>query len=1058
MHRITTHIIATAMLLMPLAASAQNTYVSKEAADVISSGKFYLRFDMPSDEDDNGKRIKVNLATAVKDGVTCTLNEDAEAYTLTSAKGTFMLDTKNKTFRAMPQGGQQFDLGRLTFSKQATCKLNGKDFYFDEYRTAKGGKVRFFYNSTKIAAIDFGIAEMPVINISELNKKIPDNMIMCLTPEWKVGQQAGTFSVGGNLQQQIVEQMRAEIDPDDLPEGMTVDDVINMALGKMNNIGGNQTQQPAAPQAQPPRCQQRYKDPSQSTDYADPTPYKDPKITDIKYVTSPVYASHFSKPKTDGLFDTSLEVSDKGITQQLQFLEKEFEGKTPEQIDKYLETAASDVMTALQLNLVNGKLIEYGLALCVVRPSALNYNNAGLLMAYKGESENAKDLFMTALSFDEQNAVIQVNIAEYFLEKGDLTNARRYAEQAALLEPDFGEAYQILTGINLKEGKVYEAARTLFKSAETYFNEITAKQFFSLMYNLRLEQRKVAKNPSYPYMNVVNKIFTQENLESLARATKAGGVSNGQDVIPNMKEFKWPVNNAEIWELHESYLSKSDHKISDAIERIDERNKKIMDDDRYALCYYETMGMQDVQTELDRTEQILKSEEGINLNLQLPQINMYREMNSIVAEDGQVVYYPDARQFWCLKMWECYYEIMLQYYQGFWYEGGKGNPVNYPKSYAEYQNRIDKKEANHKLDEDAFLEQLKEIAERLAKCLEKAETERQEAQCEYNAAVARLSAGETFVRGKVQTFHIDIMHLNKDYYNLAIKPTLEEWWQKMIAMGAYCDKYAVQEFFENNCLRAVNLAQLDVNYREAWYHGSLIQKNWEIYVEKPYQEAAYWASKLAQLPPDPPKPAEQRQAFGNDGYNEGNCQLKNYGEKEKPWIEFGVQLGALGRIGLRRESNGDISITNEGNTITGTNKKWNLSNGQTTTTGYPTLADERTAEQRSITNRIKNYALSQAESIPYIGKVIACAKNDKDGTGFQPWAGKQEGAHSVITTDANGNITGSSRVNFKEYSLRNLPHGLSFTVHREEHRSGTYRRTKTWASIGLTAFDFRTGD
>lgn len=1047
------------MLLTPLFTVAQNTYVSKPAADLISSGHYYIRFDGKFYDPEEDTDVKLKIATATNNGVSCTINENADAMTLNSAKGTFILDTKNKTYQSVNQNAEQFDIGRLTFYKQGKCKLNGKDFYFDEYKTLGGNHVKFYYNSTKIAALDFGIDGMSVLNLAELDKKIPSNMILCLTPDWKASTTAS--SAVSSMQQQIIEQMRKEIDPNDLPDGMTVDDVINMALGKMNGVGQKNT---ATPTAEPPKCQKPYTDSSSSDNLADPTTYTNIKITDVQYVTTPVYASSFSKPKQpEGVNDTSLSVSSAGIAQQLKLLEKEFQNKTDEQIDKYLENASADVFNALQLNIVNGKLIEYALALSIARPDVANINNAGLLLAYAGDTEAAGQMFQKALSFDEQNAVVQVNIAEYFLEKGDLKNARRYAEQAALLQPDFGEAYQIITAINIKEGKMYEAAHTLFKSAETFFNDITAMQFASLIYNVRFEQHKVAENPSYPYMTFVNKIFTKENLESLAKATKAGGVSNGQDVIPNMKEFPWPVKNAQIWELHKSYINKSDKNISAAIERIDERNKAIMDLDRYAICYYETMGMQNLEPDLAATEQFVKQKTGKDVPIKLPDINMYKAISNYIADDNQVVYYPDARQFWCLKVWECYYEIMLQYHEGFWWDSEKGNPVNYPAAYQKLQDKLKAQDDNHELDWKQYSEQIKSIFKAETECLDKAETERQEIRCKITAAQACMNAGETFTRGKSQTYHINQMHALKDYYNQEIKPSLEEWWQKTIAMGAYCDKYAVQEFFENAVLRAANLSWLDRNYRDAWFHGKLIQNDWDNLVEHPRRIRDSLYALLATLPPDPPKPPQQMPAGGSDGLDNGNCQLQNYGEKKKPWIEFGISAGPYGRIGLRMDPNGDISITNEGNIYTGRNVRWNLSNGQTTVTGYPTLADELSGKAKEgffdrAAKYYKGQAISAATNLPYIGKVISCMDNAQSGAGFQPYVKylSDSGSYTSVTTDANGNVTGSSRVNFKEIGVTS--HEITLKYHRETQRTGTYRRQKEWMSVGLTIFDFRAGN
>ena len=70
--------------------------------------------------------------------------------------------------------------GQMTFVRQGSCKVGGKNgWYFDEY-TSDGQTITFYYNSDKVAIIDLGDPQMGPAALQSFSPTIPKHMYFCV--------------------------------------------------------------------------------------------------------------------------------------------------------------------------------------------------------------------------------------------------------------------------------------------------------------------------------------------------------------------------------------------------------------------------------------------------------------------------------------------------------------------------------------------------------------------------------------------------------------------------------------------------------------------------------------------------------------------------------------------------------------------------------------------------------------------------------------------------------------------------------------------------------------
>ena len=151
-------LIALSLMLPALlfAQEASKELVSKRLVDAINSGKFYMKTGGSFRIDDGGDALfaEMQMETATKGEVTMNrVNTNGMQNVILSANGyNYMLDEAKKTYTPQAtvdmQGSSSMD--KLTFVRQGTCKLNGADYYYDEWKTANGDRFIFYYNSPKV--------------------------------------------------------------------------------------------------------------------------------------------------------------------------------------------------------------------------------------------------------------------------------------------------------------------------------------------------------------------------------------------------------------------------------------------------------------------------------------------------------------------------------------------------------------------------------------------------------------------------------------------------------------------------------------------------------------------------------------------------------------------------------------------------------------------------------------------------------------------------------------------------------------------------------------------
>lgn len=249
-------------LMLPVSLFAQDAskeLVSKQLADAISSGKFYMKIG--GDFSAEGMRVKFVTEMAMKGDVVMNRMEmtGMNNVVLCANGYNYMLDEAKKTYTIQPTPPGESDasnFGKLIFMRQGTCQLNGSDYYYDEYRTQNGKKFVFYYNNAKVAAVEMdlgeGMEEMAgPMSLLSFNPSIPKNMYFCLDNRWKKGAdnpQMGGMMGGQMSQMNDAERQQVSAQLQRLAEQGLIDAAqMEKMLG--TQAGGNGGQVP-----EPPRC------------------------------------------------------------------------------------------------------------------------------------------------------------------------------------------------------------------------------------------------------------------------------------------------------------------------------------------------------------------------------------------------------------------------------------------------------------------------------------------------------------------------------------------------------------------------------------------------------------------------------------------------------------------------------------------------------------------------------------------------------------------------------------------------------------------------------------
>ena len=1121
-------LILLLLIVLPLSATPQSSIpsgevVSQRIANAINSGKFYMKVSGMVTEMDEGKSIQtfITLSIAAKDRVIMTRVEGFDIPTINANGYSYQLDEANKTYMASKPQADEPDLefGKLTFHSQGTCILNGTKYYYDQWKSSIGFTFTFYYNTARVAAIDFGMGEkgLGLMSLLSFDIRIPGNMYFCIPDTWilndpthvDISQYVDLDDIkveglpeGMNVKDLVsgkVDQkslLKDLLKDEDLPEGMNINDVMGMVDGAMskNNTkqalsnlvqdeqknkaemrkmlknqgmtdaqiehtlkeyypntqllgetleGMNQQEARAIEAANappPPTCNTPWSDSAATCELAAGISLGTINISNQVALSPYVYLAQFDEPEAVPQVNLSMDVTDEGIWKAFDQFAEETKNMTSEEATEYIMNHSNDAVLCAEFGYVTGEVIERAVVTCMLCPSSVTYNNAGLLFFYKGDTENALQYYQKAEEMDKDNAIILLNIAECFFQLKDYAAARRYADRSASLEPEYGLAFQLLTSINLAEGNHILAAETLFKCAATYFSDVTATQFFSLEMMLRSAPAKICDG--FNMKALFDQVFSPKNLDLLTQATRAGFTSNGQDIPANQKTFAWPMVNGIIQTTYMSLAAKLKEYQANQ-DALQQRSDALGDKNPWIYAY-PAMGMQDIQSDLVNMEEMANSISSIPIKINIPKVpdlQTYAMISDMIKQGASGSFLPEARQYWCLQMWKIYYELLYDYSAGSWacYDNAGNMKGYYPASFAQFENRKKEIEKNHEDDFKIYAGWIKPCLDAYNECMKTAETERQIWQCYVNQILCILPHNKRYVQTLYGGLLIQQLDAEKDFYTSTVQPVLEEYWLRMNAMTGYCNDLAVQEYILNDVMSYINW-RWQTHMNDGKIRGELIDLQWATMVLKLEEEIEVALSVLEQMPVDPPKPIETK-----------DVRLANYGEKKTFDIEAGFTT-PLGRLSLSRQDN-QYSV-GFANAATGKTSVRNLTTGENTSmTTYESLADKPGSQDPKGYLRTLGEWGAQKGLSKMVNTVGKAATGKDEITNFQPFNDTATSRQRMRTVDSQGNITDSGIVHFRERSVGVGDYGVG--LGQTQIRTGNSIRTKNHVRMKFNLFDVK---
>ncbi len=780
---------------------------------------------------------------------------------------------------------------------------------------------------------------------------------------------------------------------------------------------------------EPPKCSCPWTDSSQSCELAAGTDMGGITVNGEHAHSPYIYKDDLDEP-TLAAINMSKEVTDEGVWRAFNALAKETEGMTQEAAMAHIMEQCSMLPNAAEMGFVTGEVIERAIAICMHAPTALSYNNAGLLFFQNGDTKNALAYYQQAEKMDGENPTVLANIAECFLELGDRTSARRYADRAVSLAPDFGLAYQILTTLNLAEGKYVSAAETLFRGAETHFSEITAQQFFSLQMAIEMGGLKVCQG--LDFHKLFHSIFSEKNLALLTKATQAGyDKHSGIDTPGNQKRLPWLIPGGNL-QLTYMAMTKRRKELEAENEKLYQRNVEIENSD-IKIGVIQAMGMRNYKDELKNAENLAKSMTSYKFDMpNIPDMDLYAMASMSARGSNDGCYLLDARQYWCLQMWKTYYECQYDYLQGKWYCEDKG--------FGKRPDAILEREKAMKVVEE--LEPVKRGLEMMTPrleacedayddCCENATTELQSLRCKEAYLRCKIPIYASYVRDYFSVAMGDYVNVNKPFYETQEQPLLEEYWLRMTDMVSYCEDLAMQEYFLNEVAQFINTRWTQYMY-PAENFGVRIQQEWNATVTPLEKELGQVIEEINYL--DQPVIPAVKKSGG---------ELKDYGPKERSKMGFAIPT-PWGKVGYRH--NGEQYGFFSENEATGKTKFWGNDGRNTIMETYDCITDKPHA------NDPKGYGATLGKWAAEKGTKDMIGKAAKGlglgaATAFIPVAKSSDTRQRSRTVDSQGNVSSSG---ISHTSSRTIGvDALNMTRTKVTTRSGNSVRTVNHASYNF---------
>jgi len=710
---------------------------------------------------------------------------------------------------------------------------------------------------------------------------------------------------------------------------------------------------------------------------------EDCEAEEKKKLTTCIFRSSFDPSQI--IADPEREPSDAGLIEQFEQILTEIQGLSESEIAAFMLEYGTQMIVCVEMGMVTAKVIERAVACCLLYPSSLLYNNTGALFFAIRRYEIAIEYFRKAAEIDSESASVLMNIAECLFELGMYDDAMTYCGLVLRVEPEYGLAYQLMTTIHLKNGDSILAAETLFKSARTFFSDVSAAQFFSLNMALVEAVSQPDNMSGVDPLALLNEIFNTVNLACLAEATKAGFTTDGKDTIANQKTLAFPYEPGGLLHKRDA-LKKAMETSSETLIELTKKTSDLADDLHLGL--YFAMGIQGYETDI------------AGMHISTISNAQYRMISQGYAGTADGTYLLDARQFWCLYTWQTYERILVDYYCGYyaaWDDQG-GMHGHYPEEYATLYKELEAINDFYDREFKQFEDSAIALAMKYGDLINKAKSEAERLKLVYEFRVELLALVKNKLFAAETRRCEGEISARKSFYTLSVQPALEAYWQKMNAMAGYCDNKTVKEWFLTEALYTINERWLHDQYGDGYINAARLV-NFVTSVINPLEEAVNQAfTEWEQAPPEPSKDYK-------------NITLPVFGEK-KPWnYGFGIPT-PFGYVGLEIHDDQYTFVTKD---KSGESVYRNLSTGEkTVVTSYQTLADAKVPE-KSFSEKIGEFLTGKIEGslIDSAGKLLGVSKASK----FIPYASTESGRQYVRTIDSAGNTTDNAYVKFKNYSF-----------------------------------------
>lgn len=829
-------ILTLIAFLLPLAAGAQNTYVSAPLVKAMEGGKFYMKLSGMQVVDDAqwaNKNLSISMELASREGVSMSRTHTTmmEGVVLTTDKGSYVLDEAAKTWRAQPGAGS-FTGGKLTFVRQGSCRVNGSDgWYFDEYRAVDGTTFTFYYNSNQVSVLEIasGGESLGAMNLQSFSTFIPSNMYFCVGNDWKEDSASGgmdnALSMAGMDRASLEKQIREEMKGEELPPGMTIDDMVNMALGSMNGAAGAGSQPKESLFPAPPKCSKPWTDTGTPEELACGLNLASVLVTDKKNVSAPVYASAMKpavKKITGPRFDR--EITEEGLRLAVAQLLEQSEGKTDRQIQEDILDFNGDANRFLFDHAVTGELVEMAIVRANVYPHPALLNTTGNLLMELNDTQRAEKFFEAAVEVEPGDIEPHYGLVECYLDKKDMAKAEREVNKIIEITPAGavdGHALLLRAMFQAQKGNSVDAADLLFKSlAAGYFDSNSVSMIVSLLYQMEVSGIVAAdKGPgTLDFKLLLDIVFCDENLNNIRKGIT---YSKEQEMHPRTSPIKFGSASAGNLESNAEYNRWMSDKLHARAESYDDVAKKDYNTPTKDLCW--GMGadpfiqkvpglaeagyaISDVKEEAARNAKVQNAiDKGRKTFASLGRISgSYQKLTRFYGQKYGVDYFyiPDARTFWCLYLLNRYHELLATWARGGL--GGVDENDNFkgclPEAYKSMviQDRVtlnrykEVGDAMNKRHEKAALAKAKEVDKQI-KAWDKAHPNAEPDVVDrahrriarpFNILVAVTQPTESLNDVETPCATELTMHYI-DYYNSAVRPVMEDWWNDIDRYSQY---------------------------------------------------------------------------------------------------------------------------------------------------------------------------------------------------------------------------------------------------------------------------------